>query len=776
MPSQYDGVLIPKPWGMEWCAFDNGAAAIWILHIASKRRTSLHCHPHKRTRLIVLSGRVRVHAGLDMRDMGPLEQITIPVGQFHQTEAISTIDGYPSAEDGPWLMEIEEPSMKEDLVRADDEYGRAAKPYETYAVPYTGELLQVDTRPQHFMGNKIQLHADVPVGDVVMSLEPDLYLSITKDATVKLSHFVADYIASLGIGHVFGVSGGGNMHLVDSIGNNGGVKYVATHHEQAAAMAAESYGRINGLGCALVTTGPGGTNALTGVACAWIDSIPVLFISGQVTRDTMIGKTRVRQFGVQESNIVELVWPITKYAVCVTDERNILFELQKAVSIATHGRPGPVWVDIPLDIQSKRIDPNDLVRHHAVEADSNVFTRPMVDRALEMIRRAERPVMILGNGVRLAGAGAQARQLVTKLGIPVVTSWGAAELIDYDDPCFVGHMGIFGDRASNFAVQNADLLLVIGSRLSVPMIGYNFAQFARKAEIIMVDIDEAEIKKPSLKVALPIVVDAGAFIGVALSGPWDGPCHQPWRARCFQWRHKYPVAPATYQQDNGNINSFHFADALSIAAPEYAVVVLDQGTAFTCTMQTWRVKLGQRFCVSGGHAAMGYGLPGAIGAAYASGRPVICIAGDGAFQFNLQELQTIAHNRLPITIFVLNNGGYLTIKHMQLNHFQRHVGSEPGSGVSFPDLGKIAGAYGIAFRRLDSPKGLMDKLADTIAQPGPLICEIMMDPNQPLIPRLSSKKMPDGSIRSSALEDLFPFLPREEFNEQMIVPTVETLK
>lgn len=592
--SKIDGRVIHKAWGYEWCAFDNDAAAIWVLHIARKRKTSLHCHPNKKTTLVLLSGSVRFSMGsaphdLELMTLEPLESIVIAKGIYHQTEAISALPGYPSAENGAWLLEIEEPSNKEDLVRVQDEYGRVDKPYETDVVPYSGPLLELSSIPQRFMGHQFVVGdwADTAsgwrAGDTKIRVTDGLALRIRKDATVKLSDYVADFIADLGIKHVFSVCGGGSMHLVDSIGKHERLTYVACHHEQAAAMAAESYARCNGIGCCLVTTGPGGTNAITGVACAWIDSIPVLFISGQVTRDTLMEGTGVRQFGVQESDIVSLVRPITKYAVTIKDEKDVRYELEKAVYIARSGRPGPVWLDVPLDVQSKRINPDELraysippprsapfllsdgideeeVRREIKRPDAIIVTKPLchfefivptiqpqITECLAMLRASKRPALIVGNGVRLAGAEKEIRELVDALGIPVISSWTAADMIA-DSQYHIGHMGIFGDRASNFTVQNADLLLVIGCRLSVPMIGYNFAKFAPTAKIIMVDIDDNEINKPSLHVDLPIVADAKEFICELLRQPPAIHLHHGWVMRCQAWARKYPVVLPEYAE------------------------------------------------------------------------------------------------------------------------------------------------------------------------------------------------------------------------------------
>ena len=607
---------------------------------------------------------------------------------------------------------------------------------------------------------------------------------------MRLSDYVANFIADLGITHTFGVVGGGAMYLNDSFGHHERLKYVACHHEQAASFAAEAYSRLHGLGCALVTTGPGGSNSITGVCCAWVDSIPVLYISGQVPIDNTIRDTGLRQFGVQETNIVTLVKSITKYAVTITDRKDIRYELMKAVHIARSGRPGPIWIDVPLDIQSKQIDPEILLRYspneimtfNTVVLTSDVFGEiettsdevsgrslyssgpTIMDVCLSMLRESKRPVLIVGNGVRLAEAQAEIRELVNALGIPVITSWSAADMID--SPYHIGHMGLFGDRASNFTVQNADLLLVIGCRMSVPMIGYRFDKFAPNAKIIMVDIDSAELNKPSLHVDLKIECDAREFIVAMLQASYTFHSHTDWLLRCQALARKYPNVLPEYAEQKDGINSYHFIDLLSKHLPDDAVVVTDMGTAFTGTFQAAKMKFGQRWLTASGHAPMGYGLPGAIGAHYATGKKVICIVGDGAFQFNAQELATIAHHKLPIIIFVLSNGGYLTITHMQDNHFGRRVGSDKDSGVSFPDVMAIGSAYDIPHICFLNNHRLEQEL-EFILSPErvnePLLIEIMMPPNQPLIPRVQSRKNPDGSVSSGDISEMYPFLPREEF-------------
>lgn len=782
--------VVPKPWGVEWLAFDNGQAAVTVLHIARKRSTSKHYHPNKDTRLVCIAGSIRVRLWRDGEIwsddiLTPLEYRAIPKGIIHQTECVGDSEIYPPSENGAWLIEIEEPSDKSDLIRAEDAYGREGQPYETDAVPYTGELLKLSKQPSRFMGYELQITQAytreafcLPVGDQ--------FITIRRDSTVKVSDYVADFISNLGIRHVFGVCGGGSMHLDDSFGHHPKLQFVATHHEQGAAMAAEAYARLNGLGCALVTTGPGGTNALTGVACAWVDSIPVIFLSGQVTSDTLLESTGLRQYGVQETDIVSLVEPITKHAITVRHAEDIRFELERAVFLAQFDRPGPVWIDIPLDVQSKRIDPSAVLSFDAGRAALPAAYAYGMEPCLQLLREAKRPVLIAGNGIRLAGADAEFRKLVDVLGIPVVTSWAAADMLWSAHPHHIGHSGIFGDRASNFAVQNADLLLVIGCRLSVPQMGYVGKTFAREAKIIMVDIDMREFTKPSLRVDLGIRSDAKAFLHALLSkldgwslqraAAWHNGLPDWWLVRCQQWKAKYPVISPEYARSTVGVNSYHFVDELSKHLRHDAVVVVDTGASFTCTFQAAMMKFGQRWINDFGHAAMGYALPASVGAAFATGRKVVCLVGDGGLQMNIQEFATIAHHKLPIVIFVFSNGGYLTMQHTFQNHFGRNTGVDSDSGISFPYLEYIANAYGIGRSYIGCYDNLDAGIEEVLLKNEPWICEIGMAYNQPLIPRSSSFKRPDGSITSKPLEDMFPFLPRDEFKANMIVPTLEPLE
>lgn len=830
----YKNVIVKKPWGYEYLVFENAHVAIWMLQIVRKRRTSMHCHPRKRTGLVLLSGEAQFHHLEGSIALGRMNAVNVDASTFHSTEAASLLPIHPVSEDGIWVMEIETPPLKEDLCRMSDAYGRAGATYEgagqmvfepsdilKLAEPEEGErLLRRTFQNLAFTVRRgaIRKDRDLPGPNALVTViardpgaaDSNPFLEVGRvfsfqefrdntefedfegvttltieeeEKVVKLSDYIASMIADMGVRYVFAVCGGGAMHLVDSFGGCDRLEYIATHHEQAAAMAAEGYARIaGGPGAALFTSGPGGTNAITGVYGAWVDSIPTIFVSGQVTQDTLIAETGLRQFGIQEGNIIELVKPITKYAVTVTDPQGIRYHMEKACHLAVTGRPGPVWIDVPLDVQNKLVNPDELQGFIPEEAESSCpphVLNGFVVECVDMLAQAQRPVLVFGYGVRLARAEDALRDVANRLQIPCVSSWTTSDIIPHADENYVGRSGIMGDRAGNFAVQNADLVLIIGSRMSIPQVGYNYKLFARVAKKIMVDVDEIELKKPSLRPDLPICADAGVFLTSLLAKIETDELTlsiDAWRSRCRQWKAKYPICLPEYRDNQDKVNSFYFVDRLSEKLGADAAIVTDMGTSFTCTMQTFRPKFGQRLFTSSGFASMGFGLPGAIGACFARGRrKTILITGDGGLQMNIQELQTVVEHQLPLIIFVLNNEGYLTIKLMQQNHFGRYIGSDPSSGLSCPDIVKLAQAYGIAAERIGDQPTLDRKLDDVLAQSGPYVCEIMMPPEQALIPRVSSLKLPDGRIISKPMEDLYPFLDRDEFKDNMIVEPVEIL-
>lgn len=600
------------------------------------------------------------------------------------------------------------------------------------------------------------------------------------DNKIKVSDYVVKFLESIGLEHIFLISGGGNIHLVDSIGNGKKIKYICNHHEQACTMAAEAYSRITGnIGVCVVTTGPGGTNTITGVFGAWTDSIPILIISGQIRRETIgAGLNGLRQLGDQEINIVDVVKPITKYAVTVMDPNDIRYHLEKAVYLAKIAKPGPVWLDIPIDVQGayvkikklKTFDPKEIKNTYLIDKKK---IRRFASRTIQKIKTSKRPVMLVGNGVRLSGATSQLLKLIRLIKIPVLTSFTGYDLVATNNRYYFGRPGTVGQRAANFVLQNSDVLLVLGSRLNIRAIGYNFESFARHAYKIVVDIDKAELDKSTIKPNLPINANVKDFIVELLSlGVNNDSNHikDEWIKRCGEWHKIYPQVLPEYWKEQNYVNVYCFLDVLSSHIMPSDVITLSDGTACVCEYQTLRFFQGTRIVVNSGCAAMGYGLPAAIGACLANNKQrTICIEGDGSLQLNIQELQTLVHYKLPIKLFVYNNDGYVSIRLTQKNLFAGNfVASNKQSGVSCPDLLKIGSAYGIKTERIDSHKGMNEKIKNVLSHPGPIICEVMLSPNMEFLPKSSSRKLSDGSIISAPLEDMYPFLTKEELKKNMI--------
>ncbi len=595
---------------------------------------------------------------------------------------------------------------------------------------------------------------------------------------IKVSDFIAEFLFSKGIRHVYMLTGGGAMHLNDSLGRHAGFVKVFNHHEQASAMAAESHARLTGeLPVINVTTGPGGINTLNGVFGAWTDSIPMFVLSGQVRFDTTVQASglNLRQLGDQECEIIRCVMPITKYAVTVADPLQIKYELEKALYIAKEGRPGPVWVDVPMNVQGAMIDPAQLPSFDASYFYPRIpnISPATIQSVLTKLLSAKRPVIIAGGGVRISGAHDLFLRLIDKLQIPVTTAWNAHDVLHDDHTCYVGRPGTVGDRAGNFAVQNADLLLVLGSRLNIRQIGYNYSAFARNAFKIMVDIDALEMIKPTLTIDMPVHGSLKDFLTkmLILLDNQVIPENKEWMAWCHARRARYPVVQKAYWDITDAVNPYCFMQALSDYLPEEQIIVTGDGTACVTSFQAMVLKKGQRLYTNSGSASMGYDLPAAIGACVASGmKRVICIAGDGSIQQNIQELATIAHNAYPIKIFVLNNNGYHSIRQTQKNFFgEPLVGVGPDSGLGFPSFAKLADAYGLSYVRCQNHAEMREILRQFLATDVPAICEVMLTLEQQFAPKSSSKRLADGRMVSRPLEDLAPFLSREELAENMIV-------
>ncbi len=615
--------------------------------------------------------------------------------------------------------------------------------------------------------------------------------SETKRATLRVAGYVAQLLADDGIEHVFMVTGGGAMHLNDAFGRDPRLTTVFNHHEQACAMAAESYARLSGRPAVVnVTSGPGGINALNGVFGAYVDSIPMVVVSGQVKRETLITsyESPLRQLGDQEVDIVAMASPVCKIASSLDDPEQTRFVVERALWLARNGRPGPVWIDIPIDVQSAIIDPGsqrgfDPSRDGPTASLSAEVGLSVDDALAEQLRSAldhlasaKRPVLLAGTGVRLSGAYEAFLRVIDKLGIPVVTGFNAHDVLWNDHPLYAGRPGTVGERGGNFAVQNADLLLVVGCRLNVRQISYNWAAFARAAFTVMIDIDQAELSKPTLSVDLPIHADLAEALRM-LEGLEYQPqsAHDEYLAWCRERLALYPVVLPEYWKTDEPVNPYCFVQALFEELGEDDVVVTADGTACVVTFQAAHLKPGQRLYSNSGCASMGYDLPAAIGAYYASdNRRVICLAGDGSIMLNLQELQTIAGNRLPIKLIVLNNNGYSSIRQTQKSYFPDNVvGCGPESGLTFPDFTKLGKAFGFEVRRCASHAELAGSIHDTLASEGPQLLEIVLDPEQPFSPKLSSRQLEDGRMVSAPLEDLAPFLSRTELAQNMLIPLLE---
>lgn len=595
---------------------------------------------------------------------------------------------------------------------------------------------------------------------------------------MRVADYIFRFLADRGTELVFLVTGGGAMHLNDALGREKRLRYVCNLHEQACTMGAEGYARISGMpGVACVTTGPGGTNAITGVMGAWVDSIPMIVISGQVKRETTVAAcpgTGLRQLGDQEINILDIVRPITKYAVSIDCPEQVREIMERAWHECRSGRPGPVWIDIPLDVQAAGIDPDALRSAFTPSAPAEATEEELAE-TVERLKQAVRPVIIAGNGVRLAGAAGRFRELAEQLRIPVLTSISGADLVETEFPYFFGRPGILGARAANLILQNADLLLVLGTRMSIRIIGYAFDTVARGAFRIMVDADPAELRKPTFRADLPIHADAGRFLD-ALATRLPGQEERPgWLAYCRDMRTRYPAVLPKHRERTDYVSSYYLAELIGRACRGGETVVTGNGTAYTSTFQAIPLNRGVRLFANVGCASMGYDLPAAIGAALASGGgQVVCLTGDGSIQMNLQELQTLVNCRLPVKLFVLNNHGYLSIKLTQKAFFDGNfVGSTPETGVALPDLLKLADAYGIPSFRIRNNAEAEKLVPELLAREGALFCEVLADPLEELEPKAASARLPDGRMVSRPLEDLAPFLPREELAEHMFIPMVE---
>jgi len=589
---------------------------------------------------------------------------------------------------------------------------------------------------------------------------------------IKVTDYIVKKLEEYGIKHVFMISGGGAMHLNDSFGKSEKIEYICNHHEQASAIAAEGYSRVNQeLSVVCVTTGPGGINTLNGVFGQWTDSVPVLYISGQVKTQTLLtscAEISLRQLGDQEADIISIVKPVTKFAEQIKNPPDIKRILDEAIYTATEGRPGPVWIDIPLDIQGALINEEELQDYHL--KDKIVTSKQIqqnIDTSIEEIKQAKRPLIVAGNGINISETREAFLNFLEKTKIPVVTTFNGFDVISSEHPLYVGRIGTIGQRAGNFALQNADLIIFLGTRNNIRQISYDWKNFGKKAKKIAVDIDLAELNKPTFKPDIAINADLRdffKFFNAVL------PDFSQWTNWCRERKEKYPAVLPEYKNTKNSVNPYYFIEILTKLLKKDAITVAGNGTASVCSFQASVIKENQRFILNSGNASMGYDLPAVIGACIANNKQdVICLAGDGSLMMNIQELQTIKHYNLPIKLFILNNDGYISIKQTQNNFFEgRLTASDKESGVSFPDFLKVAQAFDLPAVKITNQDNLEEQIQEVLSQEGPVVCEVMLQNDYIFQPKLSSEKLPDGKMVSKPLEDMYPFLDRAEFKENML--------
>jgi len=596
---------------------------------------------------------------------------------------------------------------------------------------------------------------------------------------MRVADFIFKFLSDRGTDTVYMISGGQAMFLVDAIYQNKKLKAICTHHEQTAGMSADAYGRLTGkLGVALVTAGPGAVNITNGVVGGWTDSAPMMVISGQSGLSCVQYQQEhpIRQFGIQGINIKPLVEKVTKYFVTIDDPAKILYYMGKAYYLAMNGRPGPVWIDVPLDVQKMEVPTGLLEEFRPSLEKTNFFAlKEEIKQVLGMLKKSSRPIILAGQGVRLANAVSEFSDVVNRLKIPVLTSRLGIDLINSDHLLYVGRPGNYGERSANFAIQNSDLIISIGCRLASALVGHDPKNFGKNAKKIVIDIDEEELIKPGVKIDLKIKDDAKRVLVqiLKLTDKIKLPKFTSWINQCNHWKKTYPVVLDSYKNEKP-VNSYYFTQKLSDYATKDDMIIVDTGTCFHVACQAWKIKKNQRFLTTGGLSSMGYWVA-SIGACIANNRKrTVVITGDGSLQMNIQDLATIKHNNLPIKIIIFNNNGYLLIRHTQKNFMGgRFLGEGPDTGVWCPDSLKIALAYGIKGVRINNVTEVGLKLKEVMDYDGPVICDVMTPEWQLIIPRISSQKLPNGTLVSKPYEDMYPFLDRKTFFAEMIVKPVD---
>ena len=581
------------------------------------------------------------------------------------------------------------------------------------------------------------------------------------------SEFIINFLQKKGLNTAFGVTGGGAMFLNEAFRKQKNLNFIFMHHEQSAAMAAEAFYRVNNKPAILsVTSGPGGTNAITGVIGAWIDSIPMVIISGQVESKDMILKSQTRQIGIQEANINEIIKPITKHSKVLTKNCNIEFELLKALRIALEGRPGPVWIDVPLDVQSQKFIRKKINYTKIKKYSSNMLDNKKISRALKLINKSKRPIILIGNGVHISKSEKKFFKFLKKTNIPFLSTWNASDIAPSNHKLYFGRPGLFGNRIANFVIQSCDLLIIIGSRLSVPITGYQMKNFSPLSKKIFIDVDKRELIKRNIKSTIQFNNDVSLFLdNINNKIKKKLIIKKNWIEKITKLKN-HLNEDARYKKNKKFVNSFRFINELSKVMKGNENIVTDMGTSFTCTMQAFKTKKNQRLFTSSGIAAMGFGLPGIIGAYFADKKKLpVCISGDGGLMFNIQELQTVIHYKIPLKLFIINNGGYLTMKLMQRKNFKKFVGADDNSGLTLPKFLYVARSFGFDTYKIDKEKNLKEKIKKVLKFKKPTVCEIITPPMQELVPRVQTQMNKDGSFQPAMLDNMYPFLGIKKVNE-----------
>ena len=829
----YSKVVVKKPWGYEYLIFSNEEVAVWILFLKAGSQTSMHCHPQKKTSLVVLEGKVNCSSLIQKLDRSAGEGLLIDKGVFHQTTS--------PLESTAFVMEIESPVNKRDLVRLKDRYGREGKGYESEdqhsfdTQNYNYLSLQRFESQQNLKKRFGQCSmtfkklTDEKILEEILELKPDdifcllkgniigssnqsvvevgdtvtieslgkfgrLYASqdseslvIRKiDHTSKVSDCVASFLNEINLSPIFIVPGEANVHLLDSIGRHESLSFVCTQSERSASLAVESFCKLrSGIGVLVVSSGAASANTVPGVANAWVDSVPMLIISGQARTDQDTDG-RVRQLGNKELSVIDLITPITKYAVKVNDPLMIRYHLEKAVHLATQGRPGPVWIDLPIDIQGMEIDEEELKRFNPEELSLANKTptnelRLQILRVLALLQQYSRPVILAGSGIRHAKATQEFLELVNQLKVPVLTSRRGADLLPDDHPYFFGRPGAYGQRSANFVIQNCDLLISIGSRNSIPLIGRNTSAFARSAFKVVVDIDPDELEKPTLIPDFPLSMDAGEFIHECLSLlPALLPSYSSWIERCREWRQKFPFDSYTGPSlpldppKNGLVYPLPLLRSLSDALTENDVVVADGGAALIYVLLAFRFKWGQRLISSTGLELHGFALAGAVGACIANDlKQVVCLCEDRGFQISIQDLQTIVEYQLPIKVLILKSKGHSLIRNIQRDYFGgRFVGTDHEVRSGSAPLLQIVKSFGIPTFQAAQANKLSSTLREWLKTDGPAICEIEVEDDQDRIPRPGFTIQDDQRWIAKPLEDMHPLLDRKVLRDNMIIEAI----